>query len=414
MSSKRGRRGHAGQVDGGAQSPGGPVRRRGLAVGGGIKPVSTGAGRLGTGQKNRFRHWVFTLNNWTEAERGRLRAVVPGDGQYLCFQPERGLLDGTPHLQGVVSFKDPKNLTSVKRIIGDRAHLEQMRGTADHAIAYCCKAESADRSDPSYAFEEFGQRPRPGTGTPGARSDLMEVAQEILRGADSRTILLKHPTVWLQHDQAIERAIIMLQAPRNWVTEVFWYHGPTGSGKTRAVFDENAAEDVYVKNVGNEWWCGYRGQPVVLLDDWRPDFCKFSALLLLFDRYPLQLNRKNGQVNFIARRIYVTTPQSHLHSWTNVTGEKLNQLTRRITKEVPFKTGVYQPRIRHDWGEFSTIPPDLCPGGSRDEELLSQDVTCRSDESSDSDSELCGEAESEEEVEETTAARPFARNFNPL
>lgn len=84
-------------------------------------------------QKNRIRvrNWCFTLNNYTPEE---VKSLAQQES-YL-FQEETGE-NGTPHLQGLLSFKNPMSLSSLKRING-RAHWEPCRNKIA-SIQYCCK-----------------------------------------------------------------------------------------------------------------------------------------------------------------------------------------------------------------------------------------------------------------------------------
>jgi len=68
----------------------------------------------------------------------------------------------------------------------------------------------------------------------------------------------------------------------------------------------------------------------VIIDDYRKDFCKFSELLRLLDRYPLRLQIKGGTVEFVARHIYITCPLAPIAIWESRTEEDIAQLTRRI------------------------------------------------------------------------------------
>lgn len=96
--------------------------------------------------------WCFTLNNYTHEEVYGLRLLAE-NVQYLVFGRERGENE-TPHLQGFVIFSQRLRLRSVKRHLGNRAHVEIARGTSQQAADYCKKDSD---------FEEFGSLPtRPG------------------------------------------------------------------------------------------------------------------------------------------------------------------------------------------------------------------------------------------------------------
>lgn len=72
---------------------------------------------------------------------------------------------------------------------------------------------------------------------------------------------------------------------------VHW--GVSGSGKTRAVYDEFGRDDMYVKDPTNIWWCGYEGQRCILIDEFYGTM-QFSYLQRLLDRYPMTMEIKGG------------------------------------------------------------------------------------------------------------------------
>lgn len=128
---------------------------------------------------------------------------------------------------------------------------------------------------------------------------------------------------------------------------VRWYCGPTGSGKSRAAYElthDGAGKVAYYKASDHLWWDGYDGVSDVIIDDYRCDFCKFSYLLRLFDRYPLLLNVKGSFIQFRAKLIIVTAPQAPDVMWSHRTAEDLGQLMRRIT-EVRYFGGEPAPAV---------------------------------------------------------------------
>ena len=279
------------------------------------------------------RNWVFTINNYTEQDVEELRSIRDTQSiRYIGFQPERGA-NGTKHLQGLIIFDNPRSLGGV-RAINPRGHFETMRGSAAQAKAYCEKEETRDL-DAGFGYFESGTLPM-GANEQGFRSDLADVAVAIRNGARDRQIFEQFGESFIKYHRGIAAAVSLYQQPRQEPTRVYWYYGPTGTGKTRAAHSE--APSAYWKSCADQWWDGYHGQEDVILDDYRCDFCKFSHLLRLFDRYPLRLNVKGATVEFVAKRIFVTAPQKPQDMWAHRTEEDLGQLMRRITevKNFPF------------------------------------------------------------------------------
>lgn len=83
------------------------------------------------------KRWCFTLNNYSEQDVDRLydlkEKVV-----YMLVGAETSET-GTPHLQGFVHFARKYRFDPVKRMIGERAHLEVARGTDLENERYCQK-----------------------------------------------------------------------------------------------------------------------------------------------------------------------------------------------------------------------------------------------------------------------------------
>lgn len=253
--------------------------------------------------------------------------VGPSGAVYVCFQPERGA-SGTPHLQGVICFANPRVLAGVKRVVGRTAHCEGMRGRIDQAVGYCRKDDSRDAAA-GFGFLEFGVCPTGAGAGRGHRSDIEDAVGALRSGASFADIAEAHPDVAVRFSTGILRVQSCFQRPRDFKTIVRWYYGSTGTGKSRAAFEE-AGPGVYVKMPGNKWWDGYEGQEAVIIDDYRRDLCPFHQLLNLFDRYQYRVEFKGGAVQFRAKTIWVTTPKSPRETWEGRCDEELQQLLRRI------------------------------------------------------------------------------------
>lgn len=112
--------------------------------------------------------WCFTLNNYVETELVSLReSLSKEEVRYAVFGKEKGS-EGTPHLQGYVSFRKVKRFNAVKRLVGERCHLERAKGNEEQNYDYCTKDGE---------YEEFGER-----STIGKRSDLEEFKEAVKSG----------------------------------------------------------------------------------------------------------------------------------------------------------------------------------------------------------------------------------------
>jgi len=288
---------------------------------------------------SRSRNWVFTLNNYTDADRARIGESLAPAAQYVCYQPERGA-EGTPHLQGLVVFENPRVFGGVKRLISDRVHLEVMRGTFAEAHAYCTKDDTRD-AGAGFGITEHGVKPD-GPGQ-GARTDLATIGKRLREGETLAVIAEAYPSDYIRYHHGIKALQSIVQSkPRVRGPDglfpqirVLWWYGSAGSGKTRAVYDAIGEEPYFMKAPGNKWFDGYCGQKNVIFDDYRGDWWTYSYLLRILDVYPIDVEIKGGMVPFSATTIYITCPRSPQDVYAGLEASRegsLAQLTRRITE----------------------------------------------------------------------------------
>lgn len=243
--------------------------------------------------RQKSRNWVFTLNNYGVPEEPR--AWLTRYGQLIramVWQAERGE-EGTPHLQGYIQLRQPRALSWCKKL-DNRAHWEVRQGTHEQAYAYNSKLHTREFGPFTYGEFSEGQ---------GSRSDLVDVQGAIESGVSEEEIAEHYFSTWCRNYRALREYRRIRTKARHFKTKVTVIYGPTGSGKSSYAAD-NAVEP-YWKPRG-EWWDGYTGQPVVVLDDyygWLP----FDFLLRLLDRYPLLVPTKGGFAQFNSRDIVITS-----------------------------------------------------------------------------------------------------------
>lgn len=255
------------------------------------------------------RSWCFTINNPTDNDKANVKVAIC---RYIIVGEERGA-EGTPHLQGYITFDNAKSRETVERLLGGRAHLTCAEGTALQNRVYCTKQS---------LFHEAGVMP-----TQGKRNDIGTAKDLIKMGRSMQDVIDT-----CESYQAVRYAeLIRKYEPCSERTppEVWWFFGETGTGKTRTAIEEAGhCKSWWISMPGNlTWWQGYDGQEAVVIDDLRPHHCDYAALLRYLDRYPVQVPMKGSSTWLKATKIWITSP----YPPSNFGGpEGADQLVRRL------------------------------------------------------------------------------------
>lgn len=235
---------------------------------------------------------------------------------------------GTPHLQGHLELTQRKRLGQVKVLLGvPRLHLEVRRGSYEQAQQYVEKEGD---------FLVLGEKVSSGR---GKRNDLAALHDALQHGASMKKIADEHFGSFLRYDRGIKRYKQLHAKARNPAIppSVVVYWGRTGTGKSRAVWDNAPSpEDVWVYP-GHGWFDGYDDHQIALFDDFRGSSLSVSKLLQVLDRYPLQVAQKGSHANWAPKEIYITSNVEPRMWYPNVSEECRNALVRRFTNVVHFE-----------------------------------------------------------------------------
>jgi len=253
--------------------------------------------------------WCFTSHDVSEDYKAKLAAL---DCKYIVYGFEVCPTTSRSHLQGYVEFASARHFAAVKKLLPG-AHIEPRKGTSEQAADYCKK---------DLSFTERGE-----ISAPGKRNDLKDVVDMIAAGGS-----LEHIIDNTTSYQAIKTAMTILpikEPKRDFKPYVEWIYGPTGTGKTHKAHADNTGARIHVQGTSDKWWQGYDAHEVVIIDDFRKEFCSFVRLLRLLDKYACTVEMKGGSRQLLAKKMYITAPY-HPREMYDRCDEDVAQLTRRI------------------------------------------------------------------------------------
>lgn len=256
------------------------------------------------------RSWEITVWDPTEEDVAWVKNVEYSSIYIAKEAGEAGRL----HLQGRIIFQRVYRLAALKKL-HPTAHWEITKAEQDWN--YYKKLGS------EVIIDDIKQK--------GQRVDIEQIKKK-LKTTNSVGAIVEEAS--FQTVRLCEK-ILQYNEPQRVIgpIKVVWYWGPTGTGKTRKVFDLHPQAEVF-RPVSYKWWEGYDGHKVVLLDDFRKDFCKFHELLTLLDIYPYRVETKGGSRQIQADTFYITSAFGPADLYDG--REDIEQLLRRVTHEWKF------------------------------------------------------------------------------
>lgn len=273
--------------------------------------------------------WVFTRNNYTPEHVQLLRDM---DCQRMVFGYEIGA-EGTPHLQGFVTFKTNKFFNKLKEKMPG-FHLGVARSVED-AWNYCLK-------ELEYEIRDNRQQ--------GHRTDLESCTTMIKQGKRMREVADEHPQEYVKFHKGFHALQSILATPRQWYCECWICYGPAGIGKTsfaRDFFEGNA----YTLTNKN-WWQRYEGQRKIIVNEFNEDWWDIDKFCQIVDRGPYEVEIKGGSFPLQADHIILTTNQDPKNWYINDDSRwKFERRVKYVNFWPKFKM-IKEFKEKHSWWKF--------------------------------------------------------------
>lgn len=261
-----------------------------------------------------YRKYQITINN--PADKGFthdiIRDILSGLSSclYWCMCDEIGH-QGTPHTHVYVAFKNAVMFqTMQQRFYG--AHIEDARGTHRENRDYIRKegkhreTDKADTNLPD-TFEESGELPAESERRVKQSEAILAMIED---GASDAEILRTYPSA-LNHLPRIQQTRQTLledkyRCVRRTDLKVCYIHGVTGVGKTRSILDRYGDGNVYRVTNYKHPFDGYKGEPVILFDEFRSSL-PLPDMLNYLDVYPLMLPSRYADRVACYTRVFIVS-----------------------------------------------------------------------------------------------------------
>jgi len=285
-----------------------------------LPPAAGDDSVFGAAGAQRYRNWVFTLNNWRQADIDFLNAHTNDRGpvfRYCVFGKEIGPENGTPHLQGFLSLVNPRSFSQIKKMLGNAYHIN-VSVDPEAAITYCKKDGDVTEwgAKPLFQAKARGARGGP-SGHLGGQS-----GGDIERDRWDRTLDLAKRGRFEECDSQIQVMYLhklknvfnhykLIESGEDTQHAMEWHWGPTGTGKSLNARRNSKlfGDGLFFMKGMNKWWDGYTNQSTVILEDVDPDSCKIMGryFKIWLDRYSFAAETKGDSTVIRPLKIVITS-----------------------------------------------------------------------------------------------------------
>ncbi|MBF0244962.1 MAG: hypothetical protein HQL31_06780 [Planctomycetes bacterium] len=292
--------------------------------------------------------------SWGESWVYKVFGDAPSDViKWATWQVEKCPTTGKLHYQAACCFKNRQRRGPLASSYFKGMWFVRCRGNAEQNIAYCNKIRSRE----SLSYWRFPSNPTDFKEaiktSKGKRTDLIDLCEAVKQRVTTRELCSVMPTAVFKYQKYISeyRYAIAEAVPHTSNRCVIQCMGASGSGKSWWVHDQlwklcgesnNVLERMVYEAPAANWFDGYEGQPIIVLDEYSADYYSYTNLLRYTDKYIKRIPRKGG---FLLRgwRVVIITSCRDIHDWypAHFYGVKLD------TPEYEAKAYEWKRRVDH-------------------------------------------------------------------
>lgn len=260
----------------------------------------------------RSRKWLLTINNpiekgFTHEHLKELLSKIKL--VYWCISDETGA-EGTFHTHIFLVNSDAIRASTIHNLFTG-VHRDIARGTCQQNRDYVFKEGKwleGEKGTTNHrdSHEEWGEMP---IERQGARNDLADLYDMIKDGMSNYDILESSPQYIMQIEKIdrVRQTIIEEHYKDVWRNlDVCYIWGNTGSGKTRYVMEQYGYSNVYRVTDYAHPFDNYKGQDVLLFDEFRSSLT-MQEMLVYLDGYPVELRARYFNRQACYTKVYIVS-----------------------------------------------------------------------------------------------------------
>ncbi len=306
-------------------------------------------------KKPSSRKYQLTINNPLDHgyTHEQIRSILSqfSSLEYWCMCDETGE-QGTPHTHVYVAFANSVMFDTMHtRFYG--VHIEKANGKHTENRDYVRKEgkwldDAKHETNLPETFEEWGELPPDKSRNESQSAQILQMVRD---GKSNLEILDEIPTALSKVNQIEQyrQSLLHDRYKDEWRNlEVTYIWGETGAGKTRSVMEQYGYSNVYRVTNYDHPFDGYKGQDVILFDEFRSSL-KLADMLVYLDGYPVQLPCRYADKQACFTKVYI------------VSNIPLDKQYPNIQTDEPESYAAFCRRIHHVQRiekEFPLLPDD--------------------------------------------------------